>query len=232
VTQVSAAQRARFSQIEIATPAILGAVVAGICMLGYLELAEDLTISPKIAEFDLALTSLIQSWRMPALTWLFRAATWSASTLTVTSLVLVAVAVLVWSCNHREALVVALVVGSGTGLGAVAKRVTERPRPPAANALIELPTSYSFPSGHTLAALLLWTVIALAVLRTVRATWARWLAVCGGLLLTVLVGTSRVYLGVHWPSDVLASWLLGVAWLSMTLGGFFAWERAVGPAEE
>ena len=80
-----------------------------------------------------------------------------------------------------------------------------------------------------MAALLLWTVIAFVVLRVARRGWMRALAIGGGLLVAVLVGTSRVYLGVHWPSDVLASWLLGVAWLSLTLGGFLTWERAYGP---
>jgi membrane-associated phospholipid phosphatase len=216
------------SRLWVATPFLIGLAVAVVCVTGYIELAEDLTLSPAIAAFDVQLNVIIQSWRLPALTALFSAATWSGGTLAVTALVLVAVAVLVWRCDHREALVVALVVASGTALGAIAKRVTERPRPPATLALMELPTSYSFPSGHTLAALLLWTVIAFAVLRVARSTWARALAVLGGLVLAVLVGTSRVYLGVHWPSDVLASWLLGVAWLGLTLGGFLTWERAVG----
>lgn len=217
------------SRLAIAAPLLGGVAVAAVCMAGFLELAEDLALSPKIAAFDSRLAVIITSWRSPALTALFSAATWSANTLTVTAIVLVAVAILVWRCDHREALVVALVVASGTGLGAIAKRVTERSRPPAAAALVELPTSFAFPSGHTLAALLLWTVVAFTVLRVARHRWARSLVVGGGLLVTVLVGTSRVYLGVHWPSDVLASWLLGVAWLAVTLGGFLTWERAYGP---
>jgi membrane-associated phospholipid phosphatase len=217
------------SPLWVATPLIAGLVVAAACVAGYLELAEDLALSPAIAAFDTQLSAVIQSWRAPALTVVFSAATWSASTLVVTAIVLVAVAVLVWRCDHREALLVALIVASGTALGAIAKRVTARPRPPVSNALIGLPTSYSFPSGHTLAALLLWTLIAFVVVRVARHGWVRALAVCGGLALVVLVGTSRVYLGVHWPSDILASWLLGIAWLSATLGGFLTWERAVGP---
>jgi membrane-associated phospholipid phosphatase len=197
-------------------------------MLGYFELAEDVALSPAIASFDAVLGAAIQSWRTPALTLVMRAATWSANTLTVTAAVLVAVVIMLWREHYVEALLTALVVALGTGLGAIAKRVTERPRPPVANALVELPTSYSFPSGHTLAALLLWTVIAFAVLRVAREERTRWLAVVGGLALTVLVGTSRVYLGVHWPSDVFASWLLGAAWLSLTLGAFLTWERAAG----
>jgi membrane-associated phospholipid phosphatase len=218
------------SRLWIATPLIAGLAVAAVCIAGYLELAEDLALSPMIVAFDAQLSAIIQSWRTPGLTILFSATTWSASTLVVTALVLVAVAVLVWRCDHREALLVALIVASGTALGTIAKRVTERPRPPATAALVELPPSYSFPSGHTLAALLVWTVIAFVMLRVARAGWTRVLAVCGGLLLVVLVGTSRVYLGVHWPSDVLASWLLGVAWLSTTLGAFLTWERLLGQA--
>ncbi len=104
-----------------------------VCIAGYLELAEDLALSPRdrgvrhAAQRDHPVVAHARGSRR-----LFSAATWSASTLAVTALVLVAVAVLVWRCDHREALVVALIVASGTALGAIAKRVTERPRPPAA----------------------------------------------------------------------------------------------------
>ncbi|NTU72339.1 MAG: phosphatase PAP2 family protein [Coriobacteriia bacterium] len=223
---MSAVDTATKSKFSIAAPALAGLAVAGLCIAGYIELAEDLALSPGIAAFDSQLNAVVQGWRTPPLTAFFSAMTWSGSTLAITLAVLVAVAVLSWRCEHREALVIALVVASGTALGTLAKRVTERPRPPAASALVELPTSYAFPSGHTLAALLLWTVVAFAVLRVARPGWPRVLAVVGGVVITVLVGTSRVYLGVHWPTDVLASWLLGVAWLSLTLGGFLSWERA------
>jgi undecaprenyl-diphosphatase len=213
------------SKLWIATPLLAGVAIAVVCMLGYSELAEDLALSPKIVAFDSQLNAIIQSWRLPPLTWFFEAVTWSASTVPVVVVVLVAVAILMWLGHHREALLVALVVAVGTALGTVAKRVTERPRPPVANAIIELPTSYSFPSGHTLAALLLWTVIAFVVVRVAHRQWVRVVAVAGGFSLMVLVGFSRVYLGVHWPSDVLASWLLGVAWLSVAIGGFLSWER-------
>ncbi len=229
--ETTAVAPGRPSRWWVAAPFLAGLAVAAVCVAGYIELAEDLALSPVVAAFDTQLNAVIQTWRAPALTGFFTAATWSASTLAVTVVVLIAVALLVWRCDHREALVIALVVASGTALGTLAKRVTERPRPPVADAIAELPTSFSFPSGHTLAALLLWTVVAFAVLRVARSTWARVLAVGGGLVLVVLIGTSRVYLGVHWPSDVLASWLLGVAWLSLTLGGFLTWERAVGPVE-
>jgi len=216
------------SRLWVATPAMIGLAVAAVCLAGYLELAEDLALSPRIIAFDAQLGAIVQSWRVPGLTVLFSAATWSANTLTITALVLAAVAVLVWRCDHREALVVAFIVASGTALGSIAKRVTERPRPPATASLVELPPSYSFPSGHTLAALLFWTVIAFVVLRVARGEGTKTLAVIGGLVLMVLVGVSRVYLGVHWPSDVLASWLMGVGWLALTLGGFLTWERGVG----
>ena len=219
------------SRVWIATPAVVGVAIAAACMSGYAELAEDLNISPSIYAFDTRVTAVVQSWRGPAITTFFRAITWGASSVPVTLVTVAAIAVLMWLNRYRDALFVACVVALGTGLGTIAKRVTERPRPPVASALIELPTSYSFPSGHTLAALLVWTVIVIAVWRmTVRPT-IRWSVAAVGSALVVLTALSRVYLGVHWPSDVVASWLLGAAWLALCTGGFLSWERAVGLAE-
>ena len=215
---------------RVASPAVLGVLVAGACLGAYFELAEDLRISPVVFAFDTQLTAMIEGWRTPLLTWFFRVVTWGASSVPVTGAAVAAVAVLLWFAHHREALFVAIVAGAGTGLGTVAKQITARPRPPVANALVELPTSFSFPSGHTLAALLLWSVVVIAVWRSTARGTLRWLALAVGLAIAVLTGVSRVYLGVHWPSDVLASWLLGTAWLALCLGGFFTWERVVGQA--
>lgn len=228
----AAVRLTRRARLRIATPGIIGAIVAGVCSLLYHELAEQLTLSPAVVDFDRVVSSSVQSWRSPALTLLFRGATLSADTLTMTTLILAVVAVLVWTCNHREALVVALVMATGTGLGNIGKRITARPRPRASSAIIELPPSFAFPSGHSLAAILFWTLLVFVVMRVAKATWARALVVVGGMLMTLLVGMSRVYLGVHWPSDVLASWILGAGWLAFTLGIFLSWERAVGPAED
>ena len=73
--------------------------------------------------------------------------------------------------------------------------------------------------------MLLWAIVVVAVWRSTSRAGARWSAVGIGLSLVVLTGLSRVYLGVHWPSDVLASWLLGGALLTLGLGSFFTWER-------
>jgi membrane-associated phospholipid phosphatase len=70
--------------------------------------------------------------------------------------------------------------------------------------------SYSFPSGHTANATLMWLSF---VLLFVRGPRTRMAALGGAAVLAVAIGFSRVMLGVHWPTDVVAGWALGVAWL-------------------
>jgi len=217
------------SRLWIATPAIAGVLVALVSLVAYFELAEDLTISPLIYAFDVRVTDIVQAWRAVPLTWFFRAVTWGASSVPITLVCVAAIAVLMWLGRHRDALFVALVVAVGSGIGSVAKHLAARPRPPVARAIIELPTSYSFPSGHTLAALLLWSVVCIAVWRATSRPVLRWLVVALSVGLTLLTALSRVYLGVHWPSDTVASMLLGTAWLTVCIGGFLTWDRAVGP---
>ncbi|MGH8191332.1 MAG: phosphatase PAP2 family protein [Rhodanobacteraceae bacterium] len=71
----------------------------------------------------------------------------------------------------------------------------------------------SFPSGNTLMATVVWLLIALAVADASGQRLTRWFAVAVALLLALLVGAGRVYLGVHWPGDVLAAWGIGIAWV-------------------
>ena len=78
---------------------------------------------------------------------------------------------------------------------------------------------YSFPSGHSLITMVLFAYLAYLLVRFIPASWKRNLGVGVLLLLPILVGLSRIYLGVHYPSDVLAGWAVGAAWVGTCIVG-------------
>ncbi|MEV4613588.1 phosphatase PAP2 family protein [Kitasatospora sp. NPDC049258] len=91
-----------------------------------------------------------------------------------------------------------------------------RPRPPAADWVAASPSGYAYPSGHAFTAAVAAGLLAWAVAHCVRRRLAA--PVLALLAVTAAaVGLSRVYLGVHWPLDVLGSWLLAAGWLGLTL---------------
>jgi membrane-associated phospholipid phosphatase len=123
---------------------------------------------------------------------------------------------------------VAITMALGGMVGALLKLLVGRNRPdllePVAHA-----TGYSFPSGHALnsalgAGMFLLVLLPFTEGRPGRRT-ALWAAV---VLVPLVTGICRVGLGVHWTSDVLAGWLLGVAVLAATAAGFEAWRRRSG----
>lgn len=96
------------------------------------------------------------------------------------------------------------------------KNIFERPRPSLVNAL--LPESgYSFPSGHAFVAISFYGLLSCFFYRKIRNRFLKFLAVFLGVILILAIGFSRIYLGVHWPSDVLASYVLGAAWLTVLI---------------
>jgi undecaprenyl-diphosphatase len=97
-------------------------------------------------------------------------------------------------------------------IGSVLKHVVARPRPELVPHAAYTFTA-SFPSGNTLMATVVWLLLALALANAIGKCGVRVLAVAGALLIAVLVGVGRVYLGVHWPSDVIAAWGIGIGWV-------------------
>ncbi|MEX1024162.1 MAG: phosphatase PAP2 family protein [Planctomycetota bacterium] len=113
--------------------------------------------------------------------------------------------------QRRTALYVVFCIGGGAVLNFASKALIGRPRPDVVPHADTVQTA-SFPSGHsTMAAVTFLTLAALTARAHDDNLQRGYLLFLGGLL-TVIVGVSRVYLGVHWPSDVLAGWCLGTAW--------------------
>lgn len=96
------------------------------------------------------------------------------------------------------------------------KDIIERPRPPLANALVA-ETSYSFPSGHTFVAVAFYGLITFFLFDSFQKKRSKIITIILGTILVTLIGASRIYLGAHWPSDVIASYASGFAWLSVII---------------
>lgn len=106
-------------------------------------------------------------------------------------------------------------VGGGSLLTVLLKHFFSRERP-SINETIDA-VGYSFPSGHSMGSLIFYGFLIYLVIRTRQAPWLQWASVFGLSVLIVLIGISRIYLGAHFPSDVIAGYIAGTIWLVLSL---------------
>jgi membrane-associated phospholipid phosphatase len=117
---------------------------------------------------------------------------------------------------HYWLVVVLVAVPGGMLLNVALKHVFRRARPSLEDPLLTLST-YSFPSGHTAAATVFYGLLACYLVRRVKSWPARAAILAGCVLMVMLVALSRMYLGVHYLSDVLAASAEGAAWLAVCI---------------
>ncbi|WP_349368192.1 phosphatase PAP2 family protein [Salinarimonas sp.] len=129
----------------------------------------------------------------------------------LTLLTIAAVGFLLVAKAPRVALAVALAIGGGILLSTLLKSGFDRPRPELVPHGSIVYTA-SFPSGHSMMSATVYLTLAALVSRVLRRRRLRVYLVGLAVVLTLLVGFSRVYLGVHWPTDVLAGWTVGAVW--------------------
>ncbi len=136
---------------------------------------------------------------------------------------LVAVVLLVQRCWSSLAAWLVAVLG-GEALNLLLKDIFARPRPHFEHPLL-VETSYSFPSGQAMESLVVYGMLAYFATLTLRGKGKRAASVCGAAVLVVLIGCSRVYLGAHYVSDVVAGFVAGGAWLSVVIAGWTTIRR-------
>ena len=124
-------------------------------------------------------------------------------------------------------------VALGMGLNGILKDLFARPRPELVAHLVQVQTT-SFPSGHAMNSAIVYLTLGGLLARTEKRHSVRIFLLAAAIALTMIVGFSRVYLGVHWPSDVAAGWCVGAAWaLGCSLvAGALQRRQAIDPPSE
>ncbi|MFC5530261.1 phosphatase PAP2 family protein [Cohnella yongneupensis] len=170
----------------------------------------------RIEAFDNRITDAIQGLRSDTLTaWMKRFTAIGAGTPVIIIIALFAAGLAVIG-YRRELLFYLGIIGLSGLLNVLLKQIFHRARPDISR-IIEA-SGFSFPSGHSMSAFTLYGITIYFVWKHLRYAWLRLTVIILGSFLILMIGASRIYLGVHYPSDVIGGYLISGAWLSISIG--------------
>lgn len=193
-------------------------VLAALLLVATAVVYDWVTEGEKLASVDVPVLHWFAAHRTAALDAVLVTVSVIGSTPVLTPVLAALVGALCWFRRTLWPLLVLLVAAACSVLTTVVlKPALDRPRPPRELAIPPYETSGSFPSGHTLNSTALGLVLIYLVLRWATAVWVRRVLLLLALLYPLLMGVSRVYMGAHWVTDVVAGWLLGVAWAAVII---------------
>lgn len=219
--------RAFFSRLpiigQITLPLALGLIASLACIGAFAALADDVIDQEDIVTFDLELANELHRQMTPELIDIYRV----FSFIGMQGLLAVGVVVGIYFIvkNQRLSLMVwtAALIG-GLLLNMLIKEVFARPRPVFADPIAVM-NSFSFPSGHAMLSLITIGMLAYFLWSRLATSYARIFAVFFGILLILLIGISRMALGVHYLSDVIAGYAAGGVWLLSCIAAAERFER-------
>jgi len=200
---------------------VTGFVVAVATLVLFGVLAEDVATHEAIV-FDGQANTALHRFATPILDVVMNTATLLGSAYVLGPLVLLVLIALLVTRRKRTAAFLAVAAVGGALLDEVLKLTFQRARPglPWAAPL----HTYSFPSGHSMSSLVCYLALALVVWRVFGRQWGV-LAVVFAALLVLTIGISRMYLGVHYFSDVLGEFAAGTCWVSGVATAIGGWQR-------
>lgn len=193
-------------------------LIAAFFLVNFFSLLFTVTSRGSITQIDTRVLNLMPSIRTPLQTSFFRVITTLANFQT-TLLLTIALVIVLWRKRQRLlAGMFIVVVAAEEAITEIIKNSVQRPRPEQGLRIIR-EGGYGFPSGHALRATLLFGLLTYLFYKSTMSTKARLTAIGLYVLTVFLVAVSRIYLGVHYPSDVWGSFLLGCALLALAIGG-------------
>jgi len=177
----------------------------------------------QIRHFDRRIIDLIQGNVSSKLTTIMLWITFFGSVKGV-ALITFIVCVILYITRHRLLgmyLAITVALGAG-GFNHILKLMFKRARPDIQPIIAE--SGYSFPSGHSMGSMILYGSLAFVLFKAYNRMWAKILGVIIGIVLVLIIGISRIYLGVHYPSDVIGGYLAGAFWILICMIAFHYFE--------
>jgi len=173
--------------------------------------------------FDASVRDAVHSWVSPTLTLIFSVITWLGSIPVLVALA----ALLIWrlmAAGRKHAAMLLVIASAGAeALDQILKLVFQRARPESFFGLHEI--GYSFPSGHSVASCCFFGVAAAILTARGESTLFKAAIWTGAALLALAIGLSRIYLGVHYPSDVIAGYAAAIIWIIAVRAGYVIWLK-------
>jgi undecaprenyl-diphosphatase len=221
-------RRAGWSRIRALHAALgltltIGLVVAALLLWGFIELTDEVLEGDTLA-FDRSILAWLHAHRTTFLDRAARELT-ALGSLVVLAVTALGFSVVLWRLERRRhvAMIWFAMTGSAV-LNQGLKAAFGRARPSLFESLVPA-SSFSFPSGHSMNAMVYYTVVGFAIGHVVGPGAARTGTYLVSAILVVLVGWSRMHLGVHYPSDVIAGFAVGTSWALLCAAATEAWGK-------
>lgn len=194
---------------------IIAFIISVICVIGF-ALVSLLISDHQIIGFDRTIISAVQGLESPGLTSVMKFFTFIGSTKFVIILSVFLIFFLYMVLKHRLELILFVAAVMGTAIiNQLLKQFFHRARPDF-HRLIEI-GGYSFPSGHAMSAFTVYVMISFLLWRHISSRAGRSILLFFSVIMILIIGISRIYLGVHYPSDIIGGYLASGVWVSIAI---------------
>jgi membrane-associated phospholipid phosphatase len=202
--------------------ALAGLTACGLLLTLFVHITQETIFQQETELVDRAVIWLVHTFATPATDKAMIVITALGSGAVYAAFAPLAVGWLLWLRRRREAVTLAVCLGGAATLNFLLKHLFERARPDLFKVITA--AGYSFPSGHAMVSMCFYGMVAYLLCRHLRRLPGQILGYSLAAVLITIIGFSRIYLGVHYPSDVLGGYLAGGTWLAFCVSLLWWWE--------